>query len=277
MSYLKFDKNLLINLEQSLPIEMLRTNKSGAYHCTTLIGCNTRKYHGLLVIPVPGIDDDNHVILSSLDETVIQRGAEFNLGLHKYGGDYFFPKVHKYIRELTCEDVPKTIYRVGGVILSKEKVFISHENRILIKYTLLEAHSPTTLRLRPFLAFRNVNTLTFENNNINKSYEEIENGICSCLYEGYPCLFMQLNKKPEYISHPDWYKGIEYPKEQERGYDYKEDLYVPGYFDVTIEKGEEIIFSAGVSPVSPKSLKTLFTKEAQSRTPRNSFYNCLKN
>ena len=74
MSYLKFDKNLLINLEQSLPIEMLRTNKSGAYHCTSVVGCNTRKYHGLLVMPVPELDEDNHVILSSIDETVVQRG-----------------------------------------------------------------------------------------------------------------------------------------------------------------------------------------------------------
>lgn len=277
MSYLKFDKNLLINLEQSLPLEILRTNKSGAYHCTTVVDCNTRKYHGLLVMPVPSIDDDNHVMLSSLDETVIQRGAEFNLGIHKYGGDNFFPKGHKYIREFSCDEMPRTIYRVGGVILAKEKVFISHENRILIKYTLLEAHSPTTLRLKPFLAFRNVNQLTHENDRINKSFEVIENGICSCLYENYPCLFMQTNKPSEFVSVPDWYRGIEYPKEQERGYDYKEDLYVPGYFEVTIEKGEEIIFSAGESPISPRSLGTLFKKEVNSRTPRNSFYNCLKN
>ena len=160
MSYLKFDKNLLINLEQSLPLEILRTNKSGAYHCTSVIGCNTRKYHGLLVMPVPGLDDDNHVLLSSLDETVVQRGAEFNLSIHKYGGDNFFPKGHKYIRGFTCEHTPKMLYRVGGVVLSKEKVFVSHENRILIKYTLLESHSPTTLILLPFLAFRNVSTLT---------------------------------------------------------------------------------------------------------------------
>ena len=74
MSYLKFDKSLMINLEQSLPKEMLRTNKSGAYHCTTIVGCNTRKQHGLLVIPIPEMDDKAHVLLSSLDETVIQHG-----------------------------------------------------------------------------------------------------------------------------------------------------------------------------------------------------------
>ena len=277
MGYLKFDKNLLINLEQSLPLEVLRTNKSGAYHCTSVIGCNTRKYHGLLVMPIPGMDEDNHVMLSSLDETVIQRGAEFNLGIHKYQGDNFAPKGHKYIREFSWSGSSKMIYRVGGVILSKEKIFISNENRILIRYTLIEAHSPTTLLLRPFLAFRNVNNLTHENEHINKEYRAIENGIASCLYKGYPELCMQVNKECEFVSNPDWYRGVEYQKEQERGYDYKEDLYVPGYFKVTIEKGEEIIFSAGVNEVNTKLLDKMYQKELNIRTPRTSFYNCLKN
>ena len=95
MSYLRFDKTLMTNLGESLPKEILRTNRSGAYHCTTIVDCNTRKYHGLLVIPVPEIDDENHVLLSSLDETVVQHGAEFNLGLHKYQGNNYSPRGHK--------------------------------------------------------------------------------------------------------------------------------------------------------------------------------------
>ena len=63
MSYLRFDKTLMTNLGESLPKEILRTNRSGAYHCTTIVDCNTRKYHGLLVIPVPELDDENHVFL----------------------------------------------------------------------------------------------------------------------------------------------------------------------------------------------------------------------
>ena len=67
MSYLKFDKNLLINLDQSLPKEILRTNMAGSYHCTTVIGCNTRKQHGLLVTPIKEMSNDNYVLLSSLE------------------------------------------------------------------------------------------------------------------------------------------------------------------------------------------------------------------
>ena len=148
MSYLKFDKSLMINLEQSLSKEMIRTNRSGAYHCTTIVGCNTRKQHGLLVIPVPELDDNNHVLLSSLDETVIQHGAPFNLAVHKYHGGCFSPNGHKYIREFECERIPTHIYRVGGVVLRKEKIFITHENRIVIRYTLVDAHSCTTLQFR---------------------------------------------------------------------------------------------------------------------------------
>ena len=86
MSYLRFDKTVMTNLEESLPREVLRTNRSGAYSSSTITDCNTRKYHGLLVIPVPELDDENHVLLSSLDVTVLQHGVPFNLGLHKYQG-----------------------------------------------------------------------------------------------------------------------------------------------------------------------------------------------
>ncbi|MBQ4367446.1 MAG: glycogen debranching enzyme family protein [Muribaculaceae bacterium] len=277
MSYLKFDKSLMINLEQSLTKEMLRTNQSGAYHCTTVVGCNTRKQHGLLVIPVPELDDNNHVLLSSLDETVIQHGAPFNLGLHRYSGNTFSPNGHKYIREYDCERVPTTTYRVGGVILKKEKIFITHENRILIRYTLVDAHSKTTLQFRPFLAFRNANDLCVENPVARRDYQEVSNGIATCMYDGYPTLYMQVNHKPRFVFDPHWYKNIEYIKDQERGIPYTEDLYVPGYFEVDIRKGESIIFSAGVEEVNTRNLSKMYEDEIKPRTPRTSFYNCMKN
>ena len=277
MSYLKFDKNLLINLEQSLRLEVLRTNQSGAYHCTTIVGANTRKQHGLLVIPVPEIDDNSHVLLSSLDETVIQHGAPFNLGLHRYSGGVYSPNGHKYIREYDCERVPTHTFRVGGVILKREKIFITNENRILIRYTLVDAHSKTTLQFRPFLAFRNANDLCVENQVASRDYKEVSNGISTCMYDGYPELFMQVNHKPKFVFDPHWYKGIEYIKDLERGIPYTEDLYVPGYFEVDMKKGDTIIFSAGVSEVNTRQLTKMYEDEIKTRTPRTSFYNCLKN
>lgn len=277
MGYLRFEKALMTNLEESLSRELLRTNRSGAYSCSTIVDCNTRKYHGLLVVPVPELDDDNHVLLSSLDATVIQHGAEFNLGLHKYNGDNYNPKGHKYIREFDCDKVPTTLYRVGGVLLKKEVVFQHYEDRILIRYTLVDAHSDTKLRFKPFLAFRSVRQFTHENSVASRDYSNVENGISTCMYAGYPDLYMQFSKDNKFVFQPDWYHNVEYPKEQERGYASNEDLYVPGYFEMDIKKGESIVFAASTSASNTSELKDLFDKEVNERSPRDNFFHCLVN
>lgn len=163
MSYLHFDKALMTNLQESIRKEFLRTNRSGAYSSSTVVDCNTRKYHGLYVTPIPSIDDENHVLLSSLDASVVQHGAEFNLGVHFYQGGAISPNGHKYIRSYDMDKMPTTVYRVGGVILRREVIFQTYGNRLMVRYTIDDAHSPVTLRLRPFLAFRRADSLTHEN------------------------------------------------------------------------------------------------------------------
>ncbi len=278
MSFLKFDKTQMTNLQDSLMKEFLLTNKSGAYCSSTLVGCNIRKYHGLFVVPVQEIDDENHVLLSSLDETVIQHGAEFNLGLHKFVGENYSPKGHKYILSFEWDKVPTWIYRIGGVLLKKEIIFRTERDRLFIRYTLLEAHSPTTLRLHPFLAFRSVRQWTHENGRANTHAEPVEQGISMRLYDGYPELFMQLDSpKAHYVHRPDWYRGFDYPKERERGYGETEDLLVPGYFEMPIEKGESIVFTASLAARDPKSLQPLIESEIVNHDSRDSFYHCLVN
>jgi predicted glycogen debranching enzyme len=228
-------------------------------------------------MPIPKLGNSNHVLLSSFDETVIQHGADFNLGIHKYDGNNYSPMGHKYIREFDCDSLPRTIYRVGGVILSKEKMFSLKTNTIYIRYTLLDAHSPTTMRFKPFLAFRNINELTEENTIAECGYKKVENGISMCMYSGYPELFMQFSKPVDFVSNPNWYKGIEYQRDMEQGLPYKEDLFVPGYFELPIKKGESVIFSASDVSKNTSDLLTLFEEGIKKRTPRSSFYNCLKN
>ena len=277
MCYLRFDKTQMTNLQDSLFKELLITNRSGAYCSTTLVGCNIRKYHGLLVVPVPEIDDENHVLLSSLDETVIQHGAEFNLGLHKYQGENYSPKGHKYIVSFEWEKVPTWVYRIGGVLLKEEIAYDPPTFRLYTRYTLLDAHSATTLRLKPFLAFRSVRQWTHENGAANTGFEAVENGIRMCLYQGYPDLYMQLNHKAEWHHQPDWYRGLDYPKERERGYDSSEDLMVPGYFEMPIKKGESIIFTASLASVAPRQMGKLMDAEISALDSRDSFYHCLVN
>ncbi len=277
MSYINFDKSQLVNLEYALNRELLRSNRAGSYASSTIINCNTRKYHGMLVTPQPMIDNENHVLLSSLDETVIQRESEFNLGIHKYPGNHYNPKGHKYIRDFVTDPIPKLTYRVGGVILTKEMIFSTLESRMLIKYTLVEANSPTKLRLRPFLAFRNIHTLGRENIFADKKYDEVNNGIRIRMYHGYTDLIMQVSKKNAYTHVPDWYYNIEYQEEMERGYEYQEDLYNPGFFEFDVKKGESVFFSASTSEINPLSMMRAFTAELSKRIPRDNFLNCLIN
>ncbi len=276
MSYIHFDKTQLINLNYSLDREIIRSNRSGAYISTTIIGCNTRKYHGLLVVPQPQIDAQSHVMLSTVHETVIQHGASFNLGISKFPGNYS-PRGHKYLEDFDSEPIPKLTYRVGGVLLQKELILDTNRDRLMIRYTLVEAHSPTKIRIAPFLAFRGYHNLSKSNPDINKKHKKAPNGAIFHLYDAYDPLYLQLSKKNEFISSPDWYHNIEYIQERERGYDYQEDLYVPGYFEFDIEKGESVIFSAGLSEADPKTRQQAFEKEIARRIPRSNFENCLKN
>ncbi len=277
MTYLKFEKSQLINLEYSLTKEFIRSNRAGSYSSSTIVYCNTRKYHGLLIAPIENLDGDRHVLLSSFDETIIERENEFNLGIHKYQGDIYSPRGHKYVRDFYADPTPTIIYRVGGVVLMKECLLVEKEEQIMIRYTIVESDVPVKLRFRPFLAFRNMHHLSKANLYANTKAVLIPNGAKVRLYDGYPFLHMQFSKDAEFVPAPDWYYGIEYNKELRRGYDYKEDLFVPGYFETDGKKGDVIIFSASTVKANPEQLKRKYTLELSKRIPRDSFKNCLIN
>ncbi len=153
MGYLQFDKNQLVNLEYSLSRELIRSNQGGSYASTTIVGCNTRKYHGLLICPCHKKNDEKYVLLSSLDATIIQHGQEFNLGIHKYQGDLYIPRGHKYIRDFEAETASLTTYRVGSVVLEKESLLAGKEQQILLRFTLADSQSTHLSEIQAFPGF----------------------------------------------------------------------------------------------------------------------------
>lgn len=277
MSYIKFEKEQVVNLEYSLSREIIRTNRAGSYSSTTIVGCNTRKYHGLLVCPVDELGGERYVLLSSLDVTVLNKDQSFNTGIRKYKGDYYSPKGHKYIEDFEIETIPTRVFRVGGVMLKQDRLLVHYEEQYLARITIVEASEPMKLQIRPFLAFRSIHELTHANLAANTKVEFIPNGIKSRLYEGFPSLHMQFSSKAEFIHVPDWYLGVEYTEEQKRGYDYSEDLFSPGFFELDAKKGDVIVFSASTKEEKPSGLKAKFTKTVSGKIPRNNFINCLRN
>ena len=276
MSVLEFDKNQLGNLEYALRREMLSTNRAGGYMSTTIVCCNTRKYHGLFVGPVREGDEHDYVMLSSLDETVVQHDHSFNLALHRFPETYE-PKGHKYLVDFTYTPLPALTYRVGGVLLRKEILWIHAHAQLLIRYTLLEARSQTILRLRPFLAFRDKHTLSKANFYADGRSFPVTGGVRNRLYEGFPWLYLQTDAGAEFIPAPDWYYNFEYTEERERGYDYLEDLLTTGYFETEITKGKPVVFSCSLEEVSsPAMLDEMFEAEAARRSRKDDFLSCLR-
>ncbi|MFI3294820.1 MAG: amylo-alpha-1,6-glucosidase [Rikenellaceae bacterium] len=255
---------------------MLATNRAGGYMSTTIVCCNTRKYHGLMVTSVEELDSEDFVLLSSLDETIVQHNQEFNLAIHRYLNTYS-PRGHKYIVDFAYTPTPTITYRVGDITLRKELLWIHTSNQLLIRYTLVESSSPIGLKLRPFLAFRGRHELSRENMTADTKSYPVENGASCRLYEKFPWLNMQINKTSgKYVAAPYWHNNFEYLEERRRGFECLEDLLTPGYFEMTLKKGESVVFSASTTKCSSRQFKKLFDAEIERRSLKTEFIPILE-
>ena len=278
MAFLKFNKSELVNLSYSLKREIICANKTGAYCNTSIVTCNTRRYHGLLAVPVDAFGGKKHLLLSSLDESLILNGKQFNLGIHCYGSVYE-PRGHKYIIDFEADPVPKITYRVGEIVFTKSILLVPDSDQVMIRFELVNAPAKVRLLLTPFLAFRDIHALTDENPNARTDGWEIPNGMSFNLYEGFPDLNMQFNTKDvSFETSPCWYKGITYSDEYRRGFACKEDLYVPGHFETEMKPGDAIVFSASVALANPSGLKRKFdsfvAKAAKITTAHEQLVHC---
>ncbi|MEZ5001107.1 MAG: amylo-alpha-1,6-glucosidase, partial [Bacteroidales bacterium] len=231
----------------------------------------------MLVCPIDSFGGDKYVLLSSLDVSVVQEEKTFNIGIRKYNGEYYSPKGHKYLKDFVTDDIPSMSFEVGTVKVRLERLLSANSDQLFVRYSVTGANGPVRLQFRPVLAFRSIHSLTFSNLSANTRVERISNGVRSKLYEGFPWLNMQFSKEPEFVPVPDWYRGVEYIEEQRRGYDFIEDLFVPGFFELVLNPGENVVFSASTEEVNPAGLKTRFAIERKIKVPRNNYRNCLFN
>ena len=259
MAFLKFNKHELVNLSYSLKREIICANKTGAYCNTSIVTCNTRRYHGLLAVPVENFGGGQYLLLSSLDESLIVNGKQFNLGIHRYG-DIYEPRGHKYIVDFGADPVPEIVYKVGGIIFVKTILLSPDTDQVMIKFELKDAPSKVELNLKPFLAFRNVHSLTKQNPEADTEGKEIRNGVSYKMYPGFPDLNLQMSSaKASFKSAPYWYNGITLSDEARRGFECKEDLFVPGSFTITLAPGDSVIFSASTKEVAPRTMAKKFS------------------
>ena len=259
MAFLRFNKAELVNLSYSLKREIICVNKTGAYCNTSIVTCNTRRYHGLLSVTLDRFGGDKYLLLSAIDESFIVNGKQFNLGIHCYG-DIYEPRGHKYVVDFDADPIPSITYKVGDIVFRKSLMLMPDKDQILIKYELLECPAKATIKLKPFLAFRNIHALTHRNEDADESFAEVKNGAKFRLYENFPDLVLQTSDSTMTYRHdPEWYYGITYSDEYRRGFDCKEDLLVPGCFEGTMKAGESLVLSASLKEENPAMFKRTFT------------------
>ena len=214
-----------IELHHARTLEWLETNGLGGFASSTVIGMNTRRYHGLLTAatrpPVGRV-----LLLSKLEETLIVNGQRLDLSVNQYPGA-IHPAGHRYLREFGLDPMPVFVYSAGGVELEKRVIMIHGENTVVIEYELLSGPAGgCTLDVLPLIAFRDYHGVTHRNNALNPAVV-FEKGVASVApYPDLPRLFLAHDAgHAEATGH--WYDNFEYELERERGLDFREDLFNP--------------------------------------------------
>jgi predicted glycogen debranching enzyme len=276
MNYIEFDKEKLVNITFAKERELLRCSRTGAFANTSLLRLNTRKYHGLFIVPQDKIDHERHVLVSNLNESVIMNDMEFRLGIHQYKGGVIDPKGNKYMQRFVADPVPTYYFRVGKFNFKSEILLLNNDERLIIKYTILDDVESVAFQFQPLLAFRQIHHLTHKNDAANTSYECCKNGVKYCLYDNYTPVYIQCSEEIFYEHAPVWYENFEYEKEIERGYEGVEDLLNPGKINVKL-KNQVLYITMGTEPIDPATLDKLYQDEIQHHTNRSSYFNCLKN
>ena len=244
---IQFERETWSNLDAALRREWLETNGLGGFASSTIVGLNTRRYHGLLVAatkpPVGRL-----VLLSKLEETLWIDGKRFDLSANRYPG-VIHPQGFHYLKQFRLDPFPVSTYEVEGIEMEKSVFMIHGENSTVIHYQLtknnrLEVPKNLRLEIRPLIAFRDYHGTTHENGAINPAVQE-RSGLASVSpYQGLPNLHLAHNAI-ELRKTGDWYRNFEYDAERERGLDCSEDLFNPFAlcFDLRLRRQASIIAS----------------------------------
>lgn len=270
---LAFQDELFANLDLALTKEWLETNRKGAYSSSTVLACHTRKYHSLLAVPIHKLDQKCS-LLSKVDLAIKIGDHQVDLSTNKFPTT-FYPKGHEYIKSFEYDTCPRIVFRVdetGEVIEFAESIMLMEdEETLLIRYDLITAPRSIEVVLTPFLAYRNIHTLTKENDLLSSfiSPHEETNGIAlNCFsmtpYPEMPELFFGTDLNSTFVHHSNWHYNFEYLEEVKRGFDAHEDLFTAGFFKKQLSQGESFFFFASTGKPT-KNLLTLWDKEARAR------------
>jgi predicted glycogen debranching enzyme len=231
------------DLEANLRREWLMTNGLGGYASGTLVGINTRRYHGLLVAALePPVQ--RTALLVRLDERIVVGDTDIELSAAEFRDGTMFPEGFHYLDAFALEDgIPTWTFVAEGALLRRSIWMIPGRNATVIRYRLLVGNAPIDLKLRPLCAARQHHALQRGDAAWHYQIEEIAGAVKVQATPESPALWLRASSAH---FHPagDWYWGYLLRVERERGYDHLEDLYQPGTFHATLRPGDTLTFIA---------------------------------
>lgn len=244
---LQFDSRVCQDPVAACEREWLETNGIGGFASSTLIGLNTRRYHGLLVAAMnPPLG--RMVLLSKLEEVLIVDGARFELSSNQYLGAVH-PQGFRYLESLALDPFPVFTYAIDAVQIQKRLFLVHGENTAVVRYrfSARAAQRACTLEVRPLVAFRDFHNMTRANDAIRRQVD-VSAGLASVTpYPGLPALHFAHNAE-SIDTAGFWLYNFQYDRERERGLDHLEDLYSPFLlrFDLAAGQGADVIASTSL-------------------------------
>lgn len=231
---MKFTKEEL-NLERGLKKEWLITNGIGGFASSTIIGANTRKYHGLLIAPLTP-PARRYLILSKVDESI--QIAENKYDLYTNIGENYISQGYKYQEEFEKDYFPTFMYKVENVEIYKTICLKRNHNVVVINYEIKNSDKPSKLTLAPIVNFRDFHTMS--SNHDFDVKQTINGGKVKLVIDGkadFP-VYMNLSEGT-YIKHEnDTFRDMFYIEEEKRGFYPKENHSVTGVYEVEIKPNE---------------------------------------
>ncbi len=222
-----FDKNVCGQLDQAAQREWLETNGIGGFASSTIVGMNTRRYHGLLVASLkPPVD--RYVLLSKVEETLIVDGVPFDLSVNQYPSA-IHPQGHQYLMAFRLDPYPVFTYEVQDIEIEKSVFLVHGENTVVVQYRVsanMGHFRDLRLIVRPLIAFRDYHSTTHENTSLNSHVELAEGKVYFQPYGSVPGLHLA-HSADSVDPQGAWYRNFEYEEERKRGLDFHEDLYNP--------------------------------------------------
>lgn len=243
--------------DQLLSMEWLRANRLGAYSSSTIIGCNTRRYHGLLVAatnpPVGRV-----VALSTVMEQLVVHGKAHNLATNEFP-DTFSPAGYTCITEFHDGPAAAFVYVIGRITLIKRVLLCDNANAVAITYELEDpTGSVDKLLLQPFTALRDFHALRSASGPHEMSSEPCERGveIADGLHpKTFPSLFLH-STQADFQADPQWWYRLLYRVDRSRGQDATEDLYSPGQFVWTPGEKSSCTLTASLGEIRDVPVRT---------------------